>query len=220
MILLCLAHCFLPISCPNNEKTDSKVFFKLSPFVIDIDSIIDVYVQSVGSCHQQYRLLGGLHDQLHVFKTSHVEPCTPRLCTNIIRVLCQSLQVGRSWCSVMLLWFTSTLQLHTVIDFLWELTLHNPLGTWTQHFQSQRLVDHLDIQPQEALLLRTDQVSIREWPLATHSLTHLKNSPRRTWHLQPISHHSFFSLGNTKNNLLDPLWAFQNQCTLVHHQQS
>ena len=52
------------------------------------------------------------------------------------------------------------------------LTSHHPLGTWTQHFQSQQVDDHLDIQRQKAPLLWTDQVS-HKCPLAPRSPPYL-----------------------------------------------
>ena len=39
-----------------------------------------------------------------------------------------------------------------------ELTSHNPLGTWARHFQSQQLVDHLDIQRRKVPLPLTDRI--------------------------------------------------------------
>ena len=62
MILLCLAQGSFPVLCSHVGKTDSRVVFELSPFVVDIDSTI--------LCHSQDRILGGLHDLLHVFNTS------------------------------------------------------------------------------------------------------------------------------------------------------
>ena len=49
MILLCLAQGTFPILFAYHKKTDSRVALKISPFIVDIDSIIDVHVQYVGS---------------------------------------------------------------------------------------------------------------------------------------------------------------------------
>ena len=48
------------------------------------------------------------------------------------------------------------------------MTSQNPLGTWTQHFQNQQVVDHLDIQRRKAPLPLTDRI-FHECPLAPHS---------------------------------------------------
>ena len=84
--------------------------------------------------------------------------------------------------------------------------MHNPPVTWTQHFRSQQLVDHLDIQPHKALLQWTDHVSFRECPVAAQTLAHLKqNSPQRFWHLRPVSRDAFALVDTKKSELLDPL---------------
>ena len=49
MVLLCLAQISFPILFANDRKTDSRIVFKLSPLIVDTDSIIDVHVQHVGS---------------------------------------------------------------------------------------------------------------------------------------------------------------------------
>ena len=49
VILLCLAQSSFSILFANDKKTDSRIVFKLLPLVVDIDSIIHVHVQHVGS---------------------------------------------------------------------------------------------------------------------------------------------------------------------------
>ena len=49
MTLLCLVQGLFPTLLSYHGKTDSRVALKISPFIVDIDSIIDVYVQYVGS---------------------------------------------------------------------------------------------------------------------------------------------------------------------------
>ena len=49
MVLLCLAQSSFPILFANDKKTDSRIVFKLSPLIVDMDSIIDVHIQHVGS---------------------------------------------------------------------------------------------------------------------------------------------------------------------------
>ena len=70
MILLCLAQGFLPIFFPYVKKTVSRLIFELSSFVINIDSIIDVYAQYESSpVIHNVESWGGPHDLLHVFNT-------------------------------------------------------------------------------------------------------------------------------------------------------
>ena len=75
-----------------------------------------------------------------------------------------------------------------------ELTSHDPLGTWTQHFQNQQLVDQLVIQRRKTPLPLTDQI-YHECSLAPHPI---KNSRRRTWHFRRI-HHDTLALLNAKH---------------------
>ena len=49
MVLLCLAQGSFPILFAYHKKTDSRIIFKFSPFIVDMDSIIDVHVQYVNS---------------------------------------------------------------------------------------------------------------------------------------------------------------------------
>ena len=49
MILLCLVQSSFPMLFAYHGKTCSRVALKFSPFIVDIDSIIDVYVQHVAS---------------------------------------------------------------------------------------------------------------------------------------------------------------------------
>ena len=49
MVLLCLAQSSFPILFANDRKTDSRIVFKLSPLIVDMDSIIEFHIQYVGS---------------------------------------------------------------------------------------------------------------------------------------------------------------------------
>ena len=57
MILLCLVQGSFPTLFAYHGKTDPRVALKFSPFIVNIDSIIDVYVQYVGSSVIQCRIL-------------------------------------------------------------------------------------------------------------------------------------------------------------------
>ena len=58
------------------RKLIPESFFKLSPLVVDIDSIVDVYVPYVASSviHNIESRVGP-HDLLRVFNTSHCLVC-------------------------------------------------------------------------------------------------------------------------------------------------
>ena len=233
IVLLCLAQGSFPILFANDKKTDSRGVFKLSPLIVDMDSIIDIHVQHVDApVIHNVESWGALHDLLHLFNTLIViHNVTPSICSEhdhraIAAVFVHSdfkIDVHAAASDVLVLQrFTQhTLQIHTVMDFLSELTSHNPLGTWTQHFQSQQFVDRPDIQRQRAPLLWTDQVSFHQCPLAPHSPEHLKKKLSST-NLAILSNPSWLSctFDRKTHNLLDPLWVSQNHhCTLEHHQQ-
>ena len=68
MILLCLAQGSFPMLCACYGNSDSIVVFKLSPFIVVIDSIIDTYVQHAGSSViHNIESWCGPHNLLHVF---------------------------------------------------------------------------------------------------------------------------------------------------------
>ena len=69
-----------------------------------------------------------------------------------------------------------------------------------QHFQSQQLVDHLDIQRRQAPLPWTDQI-----------FTPIKNSRRRTWHFCPNPSQHSCTFERKTHKLLDPIWESENQ---------
>ena len=62
-----------PILFAYHWKTDSRVALKFSPFTVDKNSIIDIYVQYEGSSvTHNVESWGGLHDLLHLFNTTVV----------------------------------------------------------------------------------------------------------------------------------------------------
>ena len=119
--------------------------------------------------------------------------------------------------AVMLQRFTQhTLQIHAVLYFLCRKpSSHNPLDTWTQHFQSQQLVDHLDIQRRKAFLLWTCRF-FHECQLAHHSHQRL-SSTNSAAPSDPLKH--CCTLKRKTHELLDPNGDSQNHHPLGHHRQ-
>ena len=73
MILLCLVQGSFPTLFAHHGKTDSRVAHKFSPFIVDIDSIIEVYVQYVGSSViHNVESKCARHDLFHLFNTLRV----------------------------------------------------------------------------------------------------------------------------------------------------
>ena len=232
MILRCLAQGSFPILFAYHKKTDSRVALKFSPSIVDIDSIIDVCIQYGGSSVTHHvESWGGPHDLLHLFNTILVvHNSTPSILSEHDHRAVAAALMSRQNCTfcvsdleidfhgaassvgdrnitfnaVMLQRFTQ----HTPnsccsVLSLKELTSHSPLSTWTQHFQSQQLVSHLDIQQRKAPLLWCDQVS-HECVLAPDSPAYLKKlSP--TDMAIPSNPLSLARLNAKTHELLDPL---------------
>ena len=204
------------------RKVIPESLSNFSPFIVYIGSIINVYVQYVGSSvihnveswcarHDLFHLLNTLRviqnftlsiwsEQDHravAAALMHRQNCT--FCVSDIKIDLHGAasSVGEriiTLDAVMLQRFTEhTLQIHTVMDFLSELTSQNPLGTWTQHFQSQQLVDHLDIYRRKAPLRLTDRI-FHECPLAPQS--HQKLSSTNLAIPSDVFDHSRMSLCN------------------------
>ena len=147
VILLCLTRSSFPILFSNDKKTDSRIVFRLLPLIVDIDSIIDIYVQHVGSpVIHNVKSLSARHDLFHLFNTIlvidnftlsiwsehdhraiaaafvHRQNCTFRVSDFKIDIHAAARSVGErniTLDAIMLQRFTQhTLQIHTVLHFL------------------------------------------------------------------------------------------------------
>ena len=92
---------------------------------------------------------------------------------------------------------------------------HNPLETWTQHFQSRQLVDHLDIQGRKVPLPLIDRI-FHEYPLAPHT-HHRLSSTNLAIPSNPLKYCCTFE--HKTHKLLDPNGDSQNHHSLGHHRQ-
>ena len=147
VILLCLTQSSFPILFANDRRTDSRIVFELSPLIVDIESILDVHVQHVGSLvEHNVESWSALHDLFHLFNALLVidnftlsiwsehdhraiaaafvrrQNCTIRVSDFKIDVHAAARSVGeRNMTLDALMWqrFTQhTLQIHAVRDFL------------------------------------------------------------------------------------------------------
>ena len=70
---LCLTQGSFPIFFAHDKKTDSRVTRNFVPFIVDIDIIIDIYVQHVGSSVlHKVEPWGFIQDLLHLFNATLV----------------------------------------------------------------------------------------------------------------------------------------------------
>ena len=73
VILLCLVQGSFPMLFAYHAQTDSRVALEFSPFIVDIDDVIDVHVQYVGSSvEQNVESWCAHHDLFHLINTPRV----------------------------------------------------------------------------------------------------------------------------------------------------